>query len=65
MIESYQTPEACDKLISSIYFAEDSVNYLLTLPAPNISARLLEAYADLAAACRDLAAAIDKLTPNT
>ncbi len=58
-LKNFYTPEACDKLISSIQYAEDSIRYLLNCPQSNkdnkfVTPELLESFSDLAASCKEL-----------
>ena len=60
----YYTTNAVDELIGLVYSAEDSIKYLFNLPLDHEDAKLrtpemMEAYSDLAAACKELAQAYD------
>lgn len=60
----YYTPEAVDELIGNIYSGEDSIKYLFNLPLNHEDSKLrtpemMEAYSDLADACRELVKAYD------
>ena len=60
----YYTPDAVDTLIGNIYTAEDCIKYLFNLPLNHEDSKLrtpemMEAYDDLAAACRELVKAYD------
>lgn len=61
-MKNYFTPSSCEKLISSLYYAEDSIKYLLNCPKSHkdnqlITPELLAAYNDLAEACKELVSA--------
>ncbi len=61
-IKNYFTPESCDKLIQSLYYAEDSIKYLLNLPqnqkdSKYLTPELFKAFADLSETCKELVAA--------
>lgn len=58
-MKNYYTPSACDKLINNLYYATDSIKYLLNCPRNHkdnhlITPELLAAYSDLADACKDV-----------
>ena len=63
-MREYYTKEACDELINSIYYAEDTIKYLLNLPEGHEDLKLrtpelMEALSDVSAACTELAAAFN------
>lgn len=63
-MDEFYTPEAVEELIGEIHSAEDSIKYLFNIPLNHEDAKLrtpemMEAYADLADACRELVRAYD------